>query len=274
MPELPEVETIRRGLSESLLPGAVVSRVELRRKDLRVPIPPLARRALNGKSIAEIRRRAKFLLLDIGDHTLISHLGMSGSWRVDAHHNSEYLKHDHVAIHLADGRRLTFHDPRRFGLLLLAKLHQEQSNKWLARLGLEPLDENWSGENLKTLAAGKAVTIKSFIMDQTILVGVGNIYASEALFLAGIKPQRRVKAVKRHEWEKLAAVIRQVLSVAIASQGTTLRDYRQASGANGAFQERLQVYDRAGLPCRVCSTPIKLKTIVGRSTYWCPACQR
>lgn len=273
MPELPEVETVRGGLEEILRKHPVIERVRLLRGDIRFPIPKNLPKRLEGQPILGVRRRAKYLIFDTPKVSLLSHLGMTGSWRVAR--PGEEDRHDHCYIELSDGRRLAFRDPRRFGLLDLVEIGQETSHPRLRELGPEPLDESsFNAEYLYQKSRGRRVPIKVFIMDQRIVVGVGNIYASEALFRAGIRPQKLAGRVSREQIEKLVDAIRVVLREAISAGGSSIRDYRQAGGAEGSFQDAHQVYERGGEPCVVCGAPIRSKVIGGRSTYWCPSCQK
>lgn len=272
MPELPEVETVCRGIKAELVGAPPISLVELFRKNLRVAIPPELKKNLIGKSIFDVRRRAKYILFDTGDISVISHLGMSGSWRFAK--DTERLKHDHFRITFLDGRRLVFNDPRRFGLIEYEKYGEEHKSKWLKNLGIEPLSEGLTPDLLVKAAKGRTVNIKTFIMNQKYVVGVGNIYASEALFLAKIKPERMVSSLKLSDWTRLVCAIQKILISAIESGGTTLRDYRQATGELGGFQKKLYVYDRKMEACLVCKNKIQFKFIQSRSTYWCKKCQK
>jgi formamidopyrimidine-DNA glycosylase len=273
MPELPEVETVRRGLTEQLSDQSHVVSVETSRKRLREPLPKSLAEKLVGQSILGIRRRAKYLLIDTEQSTVISHLGMSGSWRVAAV-DEKSLKHDHCRIQFSDGRTLIYHDPRRFGLLLVTARGAEASTKWLQNLGLEPLSNEFTAEYLRDRARHKTVAVKNFIMDQKIVVGVGNIYIAEALFHAGLRPQRLAKRVDFLSWQRLVTAIKKVLGEAIDHGGTTLRDYRNSHGEEGAFQRELFVYGRAGEPCKKCGGAIVLMRQTGRSTYYCRVCQK
>lgn len=273
MPELPEVETVRGGLERLLGPTARIARIELKRKDLRVPIPRDLPRRLAGQLITEIRRRAKYLLWTTPAGSLLSHLGMTGSWRLAA--AGDERNHDHCYLHLTDGRRLAFRDPRRFGLLGFVPLGGEANHPCLAGLGPEPLDTStFTAAYLHARCHGRRGPIKALIMDQAIVVGVGNIYAQEALYRVGIRPTR---AAGRVTGERLAALvneIRLVLAEAIAAGGSTISDFRQAGGGSGYFQHNFQVYDRGGQPCRRCGTALKSGVVGGRGTTWCQACQR
>ena len=271
MPELPEVETTRRGI-EPWLVGRQIESLLVREWRLRWRVPRSLPGRLRGARIHSVGRRAKYLLIATDAGTLILHLGMSGSLRIlDA--NSPPLAHDHLDLVLDSGRCLRFNDPRRFGCLLFTT-GEPARHKLLARLAVEPLSEEFTGGALWTRARGRRASIKAFIMDSRIVAGVGNIYASEALFRAGIRPGLAAGRVSRIRMEALAAAIRDVLSEAIGVGGTTLRDYVDASGMPGYFGQRLFVYERTGKPCRRCKTPIRQFTQGQRSTYWCPRCQR
>lgn len=272
MPELPEVETVRGGL-EKILVGSVIAKVELRRKDLRVPIPKSLPRCLQGQKICAIRRRAKYLMIETPEWTLLNHLGMTGSWRVAQKQDEQ--KHDHFYLYLRDGRRLAFHDPRRFGLIELFPTGADSKSNWLAHLGPEPLHrQEFTPEYLWQKTRGRKVAIKNLIMDQKVVVGVGNIYASEALFRVGVRPSRPAARLTRKEVERLVVAIGEILEEAIVAGGTTIRDYRQASGGSGEFQQKLWVYDRARQPCLRCKTQVRVSTIGGRSSFWCSQCQK
>lgn len=273
MPELPEVEVVRSGLNRIFHERPVIKKIKLMRPDLRFPIPKEVTTRLKDQPITGVRRRAKYLLIDTPRGTLLSHLGMTGSWRVAAPGDED--KHDHCYIELSDGRRLAFRDPRRFGLLDFIEPGKEAEHPRLKALGPEPLDEKaFTPDYIFKTSRKRTSVIKTFIMDQRIVVGVGNIYASEALFRAGIRPQRRAGSITQNESERLHQAIVEVLQAAIRAGGSSIRDYRQAGGESGAFQEAHDVYDRAGKPCRVCGTKIRSKVIGGRSTYWCPHCQK
>lgn len=273
MPELPEVETVCRGLGEILESHPTIDRVLIKRKDLRKPVPAKLGRSLKGERIDRVRRRAKFILVDTDRYTLISHLGMTGSWRlVDP---GEERKHDHFYMELSDGRRLGYNDPRRFGLLDIVKKGEEHKNAWFSHLGPEPLsEETFTADYLKDLFRGRKAPIKNLIMDQRVVVGVGNIYASEALFLAGIRPSTPAAKVSRPRLDKLVKAIREVLCRAIEAGGTTIRDFRQAGGSAGYFQQQLYVYGREGEACRQCESILQARVIGGRNTFWCRQCQK
>ena len=268
MPELPEVETVCRGLIP-LLVGRTLQRVVLMRQDLRTVIPKDFALRLTGQRVTGIRRRAKYLLLDTPTVTALCHLGMTGTWRLAA--VGEERTHDHCYLELDDGRRLAFRDPRRFGQLDLVAVGDRHPS--LDRLGPEPLGEAFTPAYLSARLHGRKQAVKALIMDQALVVGVGNIYAQEACFRAGLRPTKPGQSVTRAQAEKLVHEIRRVLTAAIAAGGSTISDFRQAGGDAGYFQHNFQVYDRAGEPCLVCATPLRGKVIAGRSTTWCPACQ-
>jgi len=270
MPELPEVETTRRGIRRALR-GRRIAGFELRNHKLRWPVDRSLAKALPGQRVVDVRRRAKYLLIGLEQGTLIAHLGMSGSLRVMPV-DSPWLKHDHYQLSLDDGHGLRFNDPRRFGSLHWVT-GDPLEHPLLKGLGPEPLERGFSGAYLAGRARKRRVAIKQFLMDQRVVVGVGNIYASEALFRAGIHPRRAAGRVSRERLDRLAAGVRKVLGEAIQQGGTTLRDYVNADGTPGYFRQKLYVYERGGQPCRRCGTPIR-KLIQGqRATYFCPACQ-
>ncbi|MDH4048880.1 MAG: bifunctional DNA-formamidopyrimidine glycosylase/DNA-(apurinic or apyrimidinic site) lyase [Gammaproteobacteria bacterium] len=270
MPELPEVETSRRGISP-WMEGKRVSRVTVRERRLRWPVPKEIDRKLPGQVIRSIRRRAKYLLFDTDAGTLLMHLGMSGSVRIiDAAEPA--AKHDHVDIGLAGGKALRFRDPRRFGSLLWA--HDPATHPLLRDLGPEPLGDDFGGDYLWRLARGRRISIKQFIMNASIVVGVGNIYASESLFLAGIHPVRRADRIALKRMHLLAESIRSVLHQAIIAGGTTLRDFYGGDGEPGYFQQKLEVYGRDEEPCYRCDEPVSVIVLGQRSTFYCKRCQR
>jgi len=270
MPELPEVETTRRGIAPHVQ-GRVIERVLLRRGDLRWPIPRAIRSKLPGQRVDAVERRAKYLLLHTRAGSALLHLGMSGSLRVlDA--DTPPRAHDHYDLVLDSGKALRFNDPRRFGCLLWQK--PGKVHELLRDLGPEPLSAGFDGDHLWERSRGRSAPVKTFLMDQSVVVGVGNIYASEALFAAGIHPRRAAGSVSRARYAKLAAEVRRILLHAIARGGTTLRDFLAPDGAPGYFEQELFVYGRAGEPCKVCGTPIRAGVIGQRATYWCPECQK
>ena len=273
MPELPEVETVRRGL-DTALGGAVIEHVLLRRKDLRTPFPKGFAAALEGRTIKNVERRAKYLLFKLDSGTVvIAHLGMSGRFLISFEKPKSFSKHDHLVVRLADGRHLIFNDARRFGLMALVKAGQETQHPLFRHLGPEPFSPEFSPAYLKEKLAKRHGPIKPVLMDQQLVVGVGNIYASEALFTAGIAPTR--SAAKAAAGSKaLVEAIHKVLKAAIASGGSSLRDFMSVDGEAGYFQHRFQVYGREGKPCRECRTPIRIIRQAGRSTFFCPECQK
>lgn len=261
------------------LAGETVERVEVRAVGLREPLDRAAlERDAAGRRILGLRRRAKYLLIDLeGGTTLVVHLGMSGRLTVRSPGDAAPLPHEHVVVHLASGRRLSFRDPRRFGQLFTLPTADLEAERRFRRLGVEPLprpgSEGLSGEHLRRAARGRRGPVKPFLMDAGVVVGVGNIYASEALFEAGIHPKRSVSRISAARWQRLAEAVQHVLSRAIEQGGTTLNDFQDAEGNAGYFQVSLAVYDREGEPCPRCGTPIRRLTQAGRGTYYCPGCQ-
>jgi formamidopyrimidine-DNA glycosylase len=270
MPELPEVETTRRGLAPHVEGRAVVD-VHLRRPDLRWPIPPEVAEGLVGERIDAVRRRAKYLLFDTRAGSALLHLGMSGSLRV-LPGDTPPRAHDHVDIALDSGRVLRFNDPRRFGCLLWQRAGEV--HPLLGDLGPEPLSDDFDGDWLFESARGRRVPVKAFLMDQRIVVGVGNIYAVEALFAAGISPLRAAGRVSRDRYRDLAATVKAVLSSALERGGTTLRDFLAPDGAPGYFARELAAYGRGGEPCPRCGRPLRQAPVGQRTTVWCGHCQR
>jgi formamidopyrimidine-DNA glycosylase len=270
MPELPEVETTRRGILP-VLKNQRIAQVTVRDARLRWPVQPDFASRLNGQRIMDVQRRAKYLLIQLQNGTVLWHLGMSGSLRVLSA-GTEPQAHDHIDVLLESGRLLRFNDPRRFGCALWTG-DDPALHELIVHLGPEPLNDEFNELYLAEKARGRSVAIKQFIMNAEIVVGVGNIYASEALFRAGIRPRRAAGRVKRAELKSLVAAIKQVLADAIKVGGTTLRDYVNANGSPGYFRQKLFVYERAGEPCRTCKTPIKQFVQGNRSTYFCPHCQ-
>ncbi|OOZ42344.1 DNA-formamidopyrimidine glycosylase [Solemya pervernicosa gill symbiont] len=269
MPELPEVETTRRGI-EPHLKGATIDQVVVRQAKLRWPIPRGLDQKLAGESVVTVGRRAKYLLLQTAPGTLILHLGMSGSLRITAS-DTPAGKHDHFDIRFGD-QLLRLNDPRRFGAVLWCR-GDPAKHKLLATLGPEPLDERFDGDHLHTLSRGRRVAVKQFIMDGKVVVGVGNIYASESLFRARIHPRTAAGKISRTRYLALTETIKEVLSEAITQGGTTLRDFTGSDGKPGYFTQQLNVYGRTGEPCPLCATPIKQLTLGQRSTFYCPSCQ-
>ncbi len=271
MPELPEVETTRRGI-RPWLEGSRVTAVHVRQRMLRWPVPRRLDRELPGQVVREVQRRAKYLLIGTEYGTLLVHLGMSGSLRVLRDPPSPGA-HDHVDLELSSGRTLRFNDPRRFGAMLWTT-RDPLCHPLLRHLGPEPLAPGFDGDYLYDAARGRKVAIKTLIMNAHVVVGVGNIYASEALFRAGIRPSRPAGRISHARMERLSAAIREVLAEAISEGGTTLRDFTWGDGQPGYFAQELRVYDRAGLPCPVCMAPVRRQVLGQRSTYYCVNCQR
>ncbi|HLS79785.1 MAG TPA: bifunctional DNA-formamidopyrimidine glycosylase/DNA-(apurinic or apyrimidinic site) lyase [Steroidobacter sp.] len=271
MPELPEVETTRR-VVEPAVAGRMIRSVVVREPHLRWRVPQELAAAAVGQRIHRVRRRAKYLIFDLDRGALILHLGMSGSLWLLAHDIAPRL-HDHVDVVLDSGLCMRFNDPRRFGSLLWTT-EDPLTHRLLRELAPEPLSDAFDGAYLARVARGRSIAIKQLLMNGRVVVGVGNIYASEALFRAGIRPRRAAGRIRRAEFDALAAAVKAVLSEAIRAGGTTLRDYADPDGAPGYFRQKLFVYERAGEPCRRCKTPIRRLVQGGRSTYFCPSCQR
>ncbi len=270
MPELPEVETTRRGIAPALLNFRVLDVVV--RERLRWPIPAEFERSVRGEVVRTVERRAKYILIGFDSGSLILHLGMSGSLRL-VKPGTPARKHDHWDMALASGWVLRFHDPRRFGSLLWTDADPEL-HPLLAKLAPEPLSDDFNAEYLFKRTRKRSVAIKQMLMNSQIVVGVGNIYASEALFRARVSPRRAAGRLSRAEALKLARAVKTVLAAAVKTGGTTLRDYVNADGDPGYFKQKLYVYERAGDACRVCKSPVKHFTQGQRSTYWCATCQR
>lgn len=270
MPELPEVETTRRGIAPHLL-GRRITGATLRRPDLRWPIPDAIRDELPGQRIEAVERRAKYLLLQAQTGSAILHLGMSGCLRV-LPGGTPAAPHDHVDLAIEGGSLLRLTDPRRFGALLWQA--RGEVHPLLAGLGPEPLSAAFDGGHLHALGRGRRGPVKTFLMDQSVVVGVGNIYAAESLFLAGIDPRRAAGRVSRERYERLAEAVKRILTHAIARGGTTLRDFLNPDGAPGYFEQELLAYGREGQPCRTCGTPLRGLRIGQRASAWCPVCQR
>ena len=270
MPELPEVETALRGVSPYVI-GKRVREVIVRDKRLRWPVPDTIHE-LEGCRIETGTRRAKYLLFGSAKGTLLLHLGMSGNLRV-LPAETPFKKHDHLAITLESGKQLRLHDPRRFGAALWIE-GDPMEHALLKDLGPEPLGDDFTAEHLQAACKGKTAAIKQVIMDAHVVVGVGNIYASEALVMAGINPRQAAGKVTKPKLGKLVKAIREVLAASIEMGGTTLRDFLNESGEPGYFKLTLRVYDRAGEPCRVCKTIVKRIVQGQRSTFFCPTCQK
>jgi len=271
MPELPEVETTRRGL-EPLLVGRTVLAVKVHNRSLRWPVPHGLGRTLSGQTFLAVGRRSKYLLLSLTSGTLVIHLGMTGHLRVVP--SDEVLrKHDHVELLLDDGRALRYNDSRRFGAMLWAGV-EPLEHQLLKNLGPEPFAAAFTAAYLAERARGRVVAVKPFLMDAHTVVGVGNIYASEALFRAGIDPRRPAGKVSRAAFARLVKVVKEVLLEAIEAGGTTIRDFANSDGEPGYFRISLRVYGRAGEPCVSCGAPIQQVRLGQRSTYFCAKCQK
>jgi formamidopyrimidine-DNA glycosylase len=294
MPELPEVETVRRGLLP-VLEGAVIEAVELRRPDLRFPLPRRFAARLKGRRVTALRRRAKYLLAELDDGTvLLMHLGMSGSFRVESgkkprsngsdgrtYAAAKDIVHDHVVFHLKGRPRVVYNDPRRFGFMLLASPRELQKHPLLKGLGLEPTGNELSAEALAPKLARRTTPLKAALSDQRIVAGLGNIYVSEALWRAKLSPRRAAGSLVAADGKpterlaRLVEAVRGVIADAVEAGGSSLRDYVQANGELGLFQHRFAVYDREGQPCpREDGGTIRRIVQSGRSTFYCPVCQR
>ncbi len=274
VPELPEVEVLRRSLKPRLR-GRRIERVRVRQPALREPVSPQGLgRSCTGRTIIALGRRAKYLLIGLeSNRTLVIHLGMSGRLTV-APVETAPEPHEHVSFALDDGQKLRFRDPRRFGLVLSLPTDRLHADRHFAHLGVEPLGDGFDGDALARAAAGRRGPVKSFLMNAGIVVGVGNIYASEALHRARIHPGRSVSRISAVRWERLAAATRAVLERAIEEGGTTLNDFTDGDGEAGYFQVSLTVYGREGEPCPRCGRSIRRLVQTGRSTFYCPGCQR
>ncbi len=283
MPELPEVETVRRGLAP-VMEGAVITRADVNRPDLRWPFPAQMADRLTGQKVLGLRRRSKYILADLANgESLLIHLGMSGRMLISGHRVGDFhhdhpasAKHDHVVFHMDSGARVTFNDARRFGAMDLMPT-SGQEDHWLIRdLGPEPLGNAFNEDYLVAALKGRNTPIKSALLDQRIVSGLGNIYVCEVLFRAGIHPKRKAGRIAGTRVAGLVPIIRTVLEEAIAAGGSSLRDYRQADGDLGYFQHGFQVYDREGEPCVTpdCNRLIARIVQSGRSSFFCPTCQR
>jgi formamidopyrimidine-DNA glycosylase len=293
MPELPEVETVRRGLAP-VMEGAVVERLEVRRANLRWPLPEHFAERMKGRRILRLRRRAKYLLADLErDETLIMHLGMSGSFRVllgnEETSPGEFMyprsaasRHDHVVFHMQPRATVTFNDPRRFGAMLLSDTARLDDHPLFKGLGPEPLGDELSAGLLAQACAGRKTSLKAALLDQRIVAGLGNIYVSEALHLAQLSPKKAAGVLSDRKGsptdaaKRLVPAIKKVIAAAIEAGGSSLRDHRKTDGDLGMFQQRFRVYDREGVKCPTRGCKGKIRAIVqnARTTYYCPVCQR
>lgn len=283
MPELPEVETVRRGLAP-VMEGQVIARADVNRPDLRWPFPPDMAERLTGQFVERLRRRSKYILADLsGGETLLIHLGMSGRMTVSGDPLGRFVrdhpamqKHDHVVLHMGNGARITFNDPRRFGAMDLMETQGAESHRLLAGLGPEPLGNAFNEDHLVAALRGRMTPIKSALLDQRVVAGLGNIYVCEVLFRAGISPRRKAGRIAALRVAGMVPIIRQVLDEAIEAGGSSLRDFRQADGELGYFQHSFDVYGREGEACRRdgCDGIIARLVQSGRSSFHCPRCQR
>lgn len=283
MPELPEVETVRRGLAPAM-EGAVITRAEVNRPDLRWPFPPRMAERLSGQQVVRLRRRSKYILADLASgESLLIHLGMSGRMLVSGDPLGQFVhdhpapeKHDHVVLHMDNGARITFNDPRRFGAMDLMETATAAGHKLLAALGPEPLGNDFHEAHLVAALEGRNTPIKSALLDQRIVSGLGNIYVCEVLYRAGIHPGRKAGRISKERIAALVPIIRTVLDEAIEAGGSSLKDFRQADGELGYFQHSFDVYGREGAPCRSpdCGRMIKRIVQSGRSSFYCGQCQR
>jgi formamidopyrimidine-DNA glycosylase len=271
MPELPEVETTRRGIATHLV-GQKIVRCRVRDGRLRWPVDDDLPELLEGAAVDSVARRAKYLIIHLDRGALIIHLGMSGSLRISSD-NVQPKKHDHVELRLENGQVLRYHDPRRFGSIHFVREHPLQ-HPLLRNLGVEPLGEEFDGRLLYVAGRGRRSAVKQLIMDAHVVVGVGNIYASESLYLAGIHPGRAAGRIALERYRVLADAIREVLHRSISQGGTTLRDFVNETGEPGYFAQDLNVYGRDGQPCRRCGGLVRSRVIAQRNTFYCPACQR
>ena len=283
MPELPEVETVRRGLCP-VMEGQVIARADVNRPDLRWPFPPDMAARLTGQKVERLRRRSKYILADLSSwESLLIHLGMSGWMLISGdplgqfvHDHPSPEKHDHVVLHMASGARITFNDPRRFGAMDLLDTQSADAHKLLSGIGPEPLGNDFHEAHLVSALKGRNMPIKSALLDQRIVAGLGNIYVCETLYRARIHPARKAGRISAARVAGLVPIIRQVLEEAITAGGSTLRDFKQADGELGYFQHSFDVYGREGEPCRTdgCNGQIGRIVQSGRSSFYCSQCQR
>jgi formamidopyrimidine-DNA glycosylase len=283
VPELPEVETVRRGL-EPVLEGRRLAKVQVNRPDLRFPFPEDFAKRLDGATVERLERRAKYLRFPLSTgETWVTHLGMTGRFTIDGQAPGEFEenapvggKHEHLSLVTSDGRRIGFSDARRFGYMALIPTAEIENHPWFKGLGPEPLGNAFNAEVLKAAFKGKKQNIKVSLLDQRIVAGLGNIYVVEALYRARISPKTPAGKVSRPRLEKLVVAVRDVLKEAIEAGGSTLRDFANAQGGQGYFQHRFDVYGREGQPCpgEDCKGVVKRFVQAGRSTFWCPSCQK
>jgi formamidopyrimidine-DNA glycosylase len=286
VPELPEVETVRRGL-EAAMVGAKLAAVEQRRPDLRFPFPERFAERLTGQRIEALRRRAKYLIADLdGADVLVMHLGMSGSFRIEQARRpipggrAKNSLHDHVTFELSTGARIVYNDPRRFGFMQLIPRREFAAHPLFNNIGIEPLGDKFDGATLARLFAGRTTSLKAALLDQALIAGLGNIYVCEALHRAGLSPRRPAACLSCNDGRpsaratRLARAIREVLNEAVAAGGSSLRDHRKIDGTLGYFQHSFRIYGRAGEPCARCGGRVRRITQAGRATFYCGGCQR
>lgn len=276
MPELPEVEVVRQQLQTELKDHPQIDKILFHRKDLRDPMPIKELKKIEGERILEIHRRAKYLVFTTShkDHLgILSHLGMTGTWRIEINANTS-RSHDHVEILFKDGRRLIYRDPRRFGILDTINTLSTEQHPRIAILGPEPLQNDFNIEYLMKQAQKSQRSRKVFIMDQKIVVGVGNIYASESLFMSGLHPEKNIQKTSNSQMEEWIKNIQKVLKNAIQAGGSTLQDFKALNGQSGYFQNQFLVYGKDGEPCPCCGRPIIAKVLGGRNSFFCKSCQK
>ena len=271
MPELPEVETVKRGLEPVLL-QSTLSQVILNRSNLRFPFPDNMKERLEGQIILGLNRRGKYILINLqSGESLVVHLGMSGSYKINP---TQSVKHDHVIFKTNKGDTIVYNDPRRFGYMFFVKTGEEHKDKSFSLMGVEPLGNKFHGAYLLKKLTSRKIPIKSSLLDQRIIAGIGNIYACEALYMSRIDPRRQSQSLTLKECDDLANAIKEVLNAAIESGGSSLRDHRQTDGSMGYFQHGFKVYDREGLKCLETGAPIERIIQSGRSTFFCPVHQK
>jgi len=273
MPELPEVETVKSGLEKQIL-GKTIKAIWFSDKNMRMPFTRELKTIPLKQQISGLARRSKYILIQLKGHLIVIHLGMSGSIRFGEKEHKKIEAHDHFVMEFTDGLKMIFNDPRRFGLVVVIKNGELKSHKLFKNLGIEPLTKEFNGKYLKGIFKNKKIAIKQAVMDASNLVGVGNIYAAESLFKSSINPQKSANEISESKLEELSKNIKIVLKEAIRSGGSTLRDYVRSDGDIGYFQHQFKVYGREKQPCFVCGTEIKKITQSGRSTYYCPKCQK
>jgi formamidopyrimidine-DNA glycosylase len=275
MPELPEVEVTKTFLNQSLQAGDKITAVKLNRKNLRYEIPTQLAKLVTQSTFLKVERRAKYLIWCFDNFQMLNHLGMTGTWRI-LKKKEAFKKHDHIIFTLKNQNKLVYSDPRRFGYVDITQTKLEQTlteHRYFKHLGPEPFDQAFSGEYLKKLAKNVKAPVKNFIMNQKIVVGVGNIYACESLFLSSILPHKNAHKVSLEKYKLLAKHIRAILKKAIIAGGSSISDFKTGDNQNGYFQMQFKVYQKTGLPCFKCKTPIKKMILAGRSSFYCPSCQ-